>query len=166
MTGTLSNGSLTEHGCYLGTDGDYGNGGGKRCYVHQGNVKCNAGYYASTLSNGYVWNNTRAGLLGNTCVGVGAGYYSAANILTRNQCPTGLTTIGYGAGADEVTDCGRILHFGNDKLYLRSGKKTTPSLNVKIGDTTYYGNMTAGTGKGKLRLKSGTTTYSVHDDSM
>ena len=166
MTGTLSNGSLTEHGCYLGTDGDYGNGGGKRCYVHQGNLKCNAGYYASTLSNGYVWNNTRAGLLGNTCVGVGAGYYSAANILTRNQCPTGLTTIGYGAGADEVTDCGRILHFGNDKLYLRSGKKTTPSLNVKIGDTTYYGNMTAGTGKGKLRLKSGTTTYSVHDDSM
>ena len=166
MTGTLSNGSLTEHGCYLGTDGDYGNGGGKRCYVHQDNLKCNAGYYASTLSNGYVWNNTRAGLLGNTCVGVGAGYYSAANILTRNQCPTGLTTIGYGAGADEVTDCGRILHFGNDKLYLRSGKKTTPSLNVKIGDTTYYGNMTAGTGKGKLRLKSGTTTYSVHDDSM
>ncbi len=166
MTGTLSNGSLTEHGCYLGTDGDYGNGGGKRCYVHQDNLKCNAGYYASTLSNGYVWNNTRAGLLGNTCVGVGAGYYSAANILTRNQCPAGLTTIGYGAGADEVTDCGRILHFGNDKLYLRSGKKTTPSLNVKIGDTTYYGNMTAGTGKGKLRLKSGTTTYSVHDDSM
>lgn len=166
MTGTLSNGSLTEHGCYLGTDGDYGNGGGKRCYVHQDNLKCNAGYYASTLSNGYVWNNTRAGLLGNTCVGVGAGYYSAANILTRNQCPTGLTTIGYGAGADEVTDCGRILHFGNDKLYLRSGKKTTPSLNVKIGDTTYYGNMTAGTGKGKLRLKSGSTTYSVHDDSM
>ena len=166
MTGTLSNGSLTEHGCYLGTDGDYGNGGGKRCYVHQDNLKCNAGYYASTLSNGYVWNNTRAGLLGNTCVGVGAGYYSAANILTRNQCPTGLTTIGYGAGADEVTDCGRILHFGNDKLYLRSGKKTTPSLNVKIDDTTYYGNMTAGTGKGKLRLKSGTTTYSVHDDSM
>ena len=166
MTGTLSNGSLTEHGCYLGTDGDYGNGGGKRCYVHQDNLKCNAGYYASTLSSGYVWNNTRAGLLGNTCVGVGAGYYSAANILTRNQCPTGLTTIGYGAGADEVTDCGRILHFGNDKLYLRSGKKTTPSLNVKIGDTTYYGNMTAGTGKGKLRLKSGTTTYSVHDDSM
>ena len=166
MTGTLSNGSLTEHGCYLGTDGDYGNGGGKRCYVHQDNLKCNAGYYASTLSNGYVWNNTRAGLLGNTCVGVGVGYYSAANILTRNQCPTGLTTIGYGAGADEVTDCGRILHFGDDKLYLRSGKKTTPSLNVKIGDTTYYGNMTAGTGKGKLRLKSGSTTYSVHDDSM
>ena len=166
MTGTLSNGSLTEHGCYLGTDGDYGNGGGKSCYVHQDNLKCNAGYYASTLSNGYVWNNTRAGLLSNTCVGVGAGYYSAANILTRNQCPTGLTTIGYGAGADEAGDCGRVMHMGEDKLYLRSTKKTTPSLNVKVGDTTYYGNMTSGTTKGKLRVKSGTTTYSVHDDSM
>ena len=166
MTGTLSNGSLTEHGCYLGTDGDYGNAGGKRCYVHQDNLKCNAGYYASTLSNGYVWNDTRAGLLSNTCVGVGAGYYSAANILTRNQCPTGLTTIGYGAGADEVGDCGRVMHMGEDKLYLRSTKKTTPSLNVKVGDTTYYGNMTSGTTKGKLRVKSGTTTYSVHDDSM
>ena len=166
MTGTLSNGSLTEHGCYLGTDGDYGNGGGKSCYVHQDNLKCNAGYYASTLSNGYVWNNTRAGLLSNTCVGVGAGYYSAANILTRNQCPTGLTTIGYGAGADEAGDCGRVMHMGENKLYLRSTKKTTPSLNVKVGDTTYYGNMTSGTTKGKLRVKSGTTTYSVHDDSM
>ena len=166
MTGTLSNGSLTEHGCYLGTDGDYGNGGGKSCYVHQDNLKCNAGYYASTLSNGYVWNDTRAGLLSNTCVGVGAGYYSAANILTRNQCPTGLTTIGYGAGADEAGDCGRVMHMGENKLYLRSTKKTTPSLNVKVGDTTYYGNMTSGTTKGKLRVKSGTTTYSVHDDSM
>ena len=166
MTGTLSNGSLTEHGCYLGTDGDYGNAGGKRCYVHQDNLKCNAGYYASTLSNGYVWNDTRAGLLSNTCVGVGAGYYSAANILTRNQCPTGLTTIGYGAGADEAGDCGRVMHMGENKLYLRSTKKTTPSLNVKVGDTTYYGNMTSGTTKGKLRVKSGTTTYSVHDDSM
>ena len=86
MTGTLSNGSLTEHGCYLGTDGDYGNGGGKRCYVHQDNLKCNAGYYASTLSNGYVWNNTRAGLLGDTCVDAGDGYYSPADVLTRNQC--------------------------------------------------------------------------------
>ena len=166
MTGTLSNGSLTEHGCYLGTDGDYGNGGGKSCYVHQDNLKCNAGYYASTLSNGYVWNDTRAGLLSNTCVGVGAGYYSAANILTRNQCPTGLTTIGYGAGADEAGDCGRVMHMGENKLYLRSTKKTTPSLNVKVGDTTYYGNMTSGTTKGKLRVKSGATTYSVHDDSM
>ncbi|MDO5012598.1 MAG: hypothetical protein Q4E56_03755, partial [Pseudomonadota bacterium] len=169
----LDNGSMTASYCYLGTDGDYGNttsskGAGFGCWVNVANLKCNAGYYnakanAGSGQPGYV---TRTSLLAEACVGVGAGYYSAADVLTRSQCPTGLTTIGYGAGADEVTDCGRILHFGDDKLYLRSGKKTTPSLNVKIGDTTYYGNMTAGTGKGKLRLKSGSTTYSVHDDSM
>ena len=82
----------------------------------------------------------------------------------RNQCASGLTTIGYGAGADEAGDCGRILNVGTDKVYLRSTKKTTPSLNIKIGDQTYYGNMSTAT-KGKLRVKNGTTTYSVHDDS-
>ncbi len=165
----LDNGSMAASHCYLGTDSDYGNTVGKGgCWVNVRDLKCNAGYYNASANSGSTQPSytSRTALLANACVGVGAGYYSAANILTRNQCPTGLTTIGYGAGADEVTDCGRILHFGNDKLYLRSGKKTTPSLNVKIGDTTYYGNMTAGTGKGKLRLKSGTTTYSVHDDSM
>ena len=166
MTGTPSNGSLTQLGCYLGTDGDYGNGGGKRCYAFKDHLKCDGGYYASAMSGNFVWNDTRAGLLSDTCVAVGAGYYSAADVLTRSQCPTGQTTIGYGAGADEAADCGRILHIGDDKVYLRNTKKTTPSLNVQIGDTKYYGDMTSGTTKGKLRVQSGTTTYSVHDDSM
>ena len=119
---------------------------------------CSGGQYVATAGAG--------------CVNVGTGYYGAGGTvgqnatLARNQCPVGLTTIGYGAGADEAGDCGRVMHMGEDKLYLRSTKKTTPSLNVKVGDTTYYGNMTSGTTKGKLRVKSGTTTYSVHDDSM
>ena len=119
---------------------------------------CSGGQYVATAGAG--------------CVNVGTGYYGAGGTvgqnatLARNQCPAGLTTIGYGAGADEAGDCGRVMHMGEDKLYLRSTKKTTPSLNVKVGDTTYYGNMTSGTTKGKLRVKSGTTTYSVHDDSM
>ena len=119
---------------------------------------CSGGQYVATAGAG--------------CVNVGTGYYGAGGTvgqnatLARNQCPVGLTTIGYGAGADEAGDCGRVMHMGENKLYLRSTKKTTPSLNVKVGDTTYYGNMTSGTTKGKLRVKSGTTTYSVHDDSM
>lgn len=119
---------------------------------------CSGGQYVATAGAG--------------CVNVGTGYYGPGGTvgqnatLARNQCPVGLTTIGYGAGADEAGDCGRVMHMGEDKLYLRSTKKTTPSLNVKVGDTTYYGNMTSGTTKGKLRVKSGTTTYSVHDDSM
>ena len=119
---------------------------------------CSGGQYVATAGAG--------------CVNVGTGYYGPGGTvaqngtLGRNQCPVGLTTIGYGAGADEAGDCGRVMHMGENKLYLRSTKKTTPSLNVKVGDTTYYGNMTSGTTKGKLRVKSGTTTYSVHDDSM
>ena len=119
---------------------------------------CSGGQYVATAGAG--------------CVNVGTGYYGVGGTvgqngtLGRNQCPVGLTTIGYGAGADEAGDCGRVMHMGENKLYLRSTKKTTPSLNVKVGDTTYYGNMTSGTTKGKLRVKSGTTTYSVHDDSM
>ena len=119
---------------------------------------CSEGQYVATAGAG--------------CVNVGTGYYGAGGTVSqngtlgRNQCPVGLTTIGYGAGADEAGDCGRVMHMGENKLYLRSTKKTTPSLNVKVGDTTYYGNMTSGTTKGKLRVKSGTTTYSVHDDSM
>ncbi len=119
---------------------------------------CSGGQYVATAGAG--------------CVNVGTGYYGVGGTvgqnatLARNQCPVGLTTIGYGAGADEAGDCGRVMHMGENKLYLRSTKKTTPSLNVKVGDAIYYGNMTSGTTKGKLRVKSGATTYSVHDDSM
>jgi len=110
---------------------------------------CSGGYY---LDNG-------------TCTAVGAGYWAPAGSSTRNACSAGLTTIGYGAGADESGDCGRILHFGNDKIYLRSAKETIPSLNINISGTTFYGNMTTDT-KGSLRITSGGTKYSVYDDSM
>ena len=68
------------------------------------------------------------------------------NVGTRNACPTNpqLWTVGYGVGADEANDCGHILHVGDRKLYLRQDKKTTPSLNVKVGGTTFYGNMRQG----------------------
>ena len=106
-----------------------------------------------------------------SCSAVGAGYWAAASTISqgsagvRNQCDAGLTTIGSGAGADEEDDCGRVLNFNGEKIYLRSGKKTTPSLNVGINGTTFYGNL--GTGSvGSLRIKSGDTTYSVYDDSM
>ena len=70
-----------------------------------------------------------------------------------------------GAGADEVGDCGRVLNVNGEKIYLRSERKTTPSLNVSINGTTFYGNMGT-SGIGALKLNSGGTTYSVYDDSM
>ncbi len=121
-------------------------------------ISCGGGYYIPTAN-------------ATSCSSVGVGYWAGASVVSqgnvgsRTACASGLTTIGYGAGADEAGDCGRVMHFGDSKLYLRSTKKTTPSLNVKIGDKTFYGNMSTAT-KGKLRIKKDATTYSVHDDSM
>ena len=121
-------------------------------------ITCSGGSYIAAANN-------------TSCSAVGAGYWAAASTVSqgsagvRNACDAGLTTIGSGAGADEAADCGRVLNFNGEKIYLRSESKTTPSLNVSINGTTYYGNMSTAT-KGSLRIKSGTTTYSVYDDSM
>ena len=121
-------------------------------------ISCGGGSYIATANN-------------TTCSDVGAGYWAAASTVSqgsagvRNACDDGLTTIGSGAGADEVGDCGRVLNVNGKKIYLRSKKKTTPSLNVSINGTTFYGNMGA-SGIGALKLKSNGTTYSVYDDSM
>ena len=121
-------------------------------------ISCGGGSYIATANN-------------TTCSDVGAGYWAAASTVSqgsagvRNACDDGLTTIGSGAGADEVGDCGRVLNVNGEKIYLRSERKTTPSLNVSINGTTFYGNMGA-SGIGALKLSSGGTTYSVYDDSM
>ena len=120
-------------------------------------ITCSGGEYVPTAGDG--------------CVNVGAGYWGAGgtvsqtSTLGRNACASGLTTIGSGAGADEAGDCGRVLNVDNEKIYLRSTKKTTPSLNISINGDVFYGNMSTAT-KGSLRINSGGTTYSVYDDSM
>ena len=139
----------------------YGNSG-TTAAAHNGiascKVTCGGGKYVATAGAG--------------CVDVGIGYWGAGGTvaenatLARNQCAAGLTTIGSGRGADEAADCGRVLNFNGQKIYLRSEKRTTPSLNISINGTTFYGNMTEGTSKGSLRINSGGTVYSVHDDSM
>ncbi len=120
-------------------------------------ITCSGGEYVPTAGDG--------------CVNVGAGYWGAGgtvsqtSTLGRNECASGLTTIGSGAGADEAGDCGRVLNVGDEKIYLRSTKKTTPSLNISINGDVFYGNMSTAT-RGALRINSGGTTYSVYDDSM
>ncbi len=166
---TVPNGTMSAYKCYI--DKDTNNYGivkkDRNCWVEAADLKCNGGYYNVAANGGATQpgGTTLENLWNTACVNVGAGYWSATNALTRTACASGLTTIGYGAGADEAGDCGRVMRFGDSKLYLRSTKKTTPSLNVKIGDKTFYGNMSTST-KGKLRIKKDATTYSVHDDSM
>lgn len=54
------------------------------------------------------------------------------------DCASGLFSP---AGSDEAADCGHILHFGNNQVYLRSARKTSPSFYVSVGGTEFYGNL-------------------------
>ncbi len=118
-------------------------------------IICNAGEYVATA--------------GGTCENVGAGYYFAGGpvvqggISTRGQCTAPLTTIGYGYGANEADDCGRKLHAGENLIYLRSAARTTPSLRVKVGSTTFYGALSTSL-SGALKVKKDDTQYSVVND--
>ena len=113
------------------------------------------------------------------CVNVGSGYYAATHTVAygktssvRGQCADGLTTIGYGAGANEEGDCGRVLNVDGEKLYLRSTKKTEHALHVRVGEDVFYGNMDTSSkvisegATNKLRIRYNDTVYYVHDDSV
>ncbi len=113
------------------------------------------------------------------CVNVGSGYYAATHTVAygktssvRGQCAAGLTTIGYGAGANEEGDCGRVLNVDGEKLYLRSTKKTEHALHVRVGEDVFYGNMDTISkvisegATNKLRIRYNDTVYYVYDDSV
>ncbi len=117
-------------GFYPDTD-DLGSESASACYT----TKCGPGTY---IASAHADSCSNVGE-GNWIAGSQKVYYGS--VQTPNQCTNGETTIGYGVGADDVGDCGRIMHVGNDKLYLRSTKLTTPSLNVLRDGKTYYANM-------------------------
>ena len=133
------------------------------CLTGATSIPCNAGYYlpageqecAQCLINSY-------------CVG---GQYEYSDVTNQGiqSCSANLRSP---AGSWEQAQCGRILHIGDNIVYLRSVKKTTPSLNVMLDGTVFYGNMTtndvvmhSGTER-KLKLQFNNTTYSVYDDTV
>lgn len=69
--------------------------------------------------------------------------YSTGGASTCSDCPSGLKTSSEALTVyhDEAGDCGRKLHVGTYTLWLRSSKKTTPSLNFDYGETRLYANM-------------------------
>ena len=107
----------------------------------------------------------------NYCVG-GAYQYNAHTPQGIMECPN----LWYSPlGMHELESCGRILHIGDEVVYLRSSKKTTPSLNVDIdndGIADFFGNMTTldvpmnRDTERKLKVNYDGTTYSVYDDSV
>ena len=142
---------------YESTVGDFSS-----CWVYQQANSCAGGYYyAAGVGNNT--SGTATTLKGNVCKPVTTGYWSAADSLTRTACGTGLVTCGSGACANEDDDCGRKLHAGDDVVYLRSAKRGTKALNVKVGDKTFYGALSTSLA-GALKVKDGTTTYSVVND--
>ena len=75
-------------------------------------------------------------------------------------------------GMSSVDQCGRILHIGENVVYLRSVKKTSPSLHVRVDGYTFYGNMTtadvpmnANTNV-SMKVQFNNETYSIYDDTI
>ena len=127
---------------------------------------CDAGYYLPANTDG--------------CTICGENSYCMGGTYTFNEtetqgitaCPDGLFAP---AGMWESGQCGRILHIGNNVLYLRSVKITTPSLNIDIdgdGVADFFGNMTTsdvymhnGADK-KFKVQYNGRAYTVYDDTI
>ena len=94
-------------------------------------VSCNPGYYLPADST--------------SCTQCPKNSYCPGGTFTETTSDSGITqcpdNMYSPLGSDSSDDCGRILHIGEYILYLRTAKLTTPSLNVQIGNTIYYGDM-------------------------
>lgn len=166
-TTSIPNGNVdtTQMLCYIGSDNDYGVSR-RTCQVLTEYIRCNAGYWNSQNSNNYAYYENYDQMYNNMCTPVGEGYYSPANAITKTACPTGEKTTGYGTGADEAVDCGLKLNIGGHAIYMRSERRTTPSLQAKYNGKIYYGDADSTNTKGNLHLKRDNIIYSIYDDTM
>lgn len=82
------------------------------------------------------------------------------------ECPSGTHAP---QGATSAADCGKIIHIADSKLYLSETKRTSPALAIRVGDKTYYANMSEGSKPvsagetTKLHVQFNGTDYTVHD---
>ena len=127
-----------------------------QCQIH-----CDGGSYIATAND-------------TSCSNVGVGYWAAESTInygsvgTHTACPAGLTTVGYGHGADEENDCGRKLHIDNTVFYTRRNKVTTPSLNfmTENGDTFYLSLSTTNHNLSRMHANYQGINYTAYDDSL
>ena len=128
-------------------------------------------FYASSGSLPFV-----EGPLSNSggCIDVEPGYWAPETVLgygetsDRNECPQGTTTVGYGHGADEESDCAYKMHFGDKTIYSKTARPTTPALNImtSAGNTFYIGLSTSNHTLSNLHFSDGVTEYTAYDDSL
>ena len=108
------------------------------------------------------------------CTNVGPGYYAPASttnfgsVGTRTACASGLSTVGYGHGADSADDCARTLHIGDNIVYMRQDKVTTPALNIRMenGDVFYVNLSPTNHNMSKLHFWYNGNEYTAYDDSL
>lgn len=86
---------------------------------------CDAGYYLPENTNECVMCDEN-----HYCVG-------GENAI-KQKCPDSLVAP---IGAKTSGECGRIMHMGDDIIYLTRDKQTTPALAVQIGNDVYYAKM-------------------------
>jgi len=140
---------------------DYDTDDGKTA-ITQCKTNCPAGSYIATANDA-------------SCTDAGAGYWAPGGVVnygstsTHTQCTTGLTTVGYGHGANEVGDCGRKLHIGNYVLYSKTTKPSEPAINIQPvgGNTVFYvGASDSDQTLTTLHVTQGNTQYTMYDDSI
>ena len=127
--------TVVPNACVAGFTGVY-SGGAELVPVYKDiSTYCNPGYYLPANSEVCV-----KCLINSYCVG---GTYDFNT--TKDQgivgCPNNLLAP---RGMWESGQCGRVLHIGNKYVYLRSTKKTTPSLNFDMdqdGTPDFFGSM-------------------------
>lgn len=108
------------------------------------------------------------------CIDVGAGYYAPSSLFNygdiggRYKCAAGLTTPGYGHGADSEDDCGHVLHLDNQIIYARQDKITTPSINIEMPDSSrfYIPLSSENHSLSKLHIWHNGTEYTAYDDGL
>lgn len=106
------------------------------------------------------------------CQDVGSGYWASATVMnygqtsTRNPCPAGTTTQGY--GADEVSDCGHELHFGDYFVYTKSSKPSVPSINLNMCSNNVHHIDLSSTNHelSKLHIMYNGKQYTAYDDGL
>ena len=108
---------------------------------------CDSGYYLPKDSN--------------ECVKCDADSYCGGGTFAYNEesaqgitaCPDDMNSL---PGASTVGECGKILHVGEDVMYLTSEKQTAPAFAVMMNNKTYYAKMSPAE-NGKKPMNKNTT---------
>ena len=129
---------------------------------------CSVGYY---LPAGEDWINDYEGCrkcpLNHYCIG-GTYTYNETTTQGITECPSALPF----APTGSYVCYPHILHVGDDVVYLRSTKQTTPSLNIQLGNEIFYANMTttpthmSAASEHYLKIEHNNQIYYVCDDTV